>query len=416
MKRVRLLTSLAVVTLFLAAIDPASATIDCTVSNCKVDFLFVIDNSDSMGGHQAALAAAADEMANQLSTAGIDWRLAVAYSDLRGVDSAGAGTTCDGAPGPGSHVLCPFTRDIALFREGSAECAYAHPGVCGSGTERGFNPLRFALDRFHAGAGCEAVSGGECAFRPEANLVVVFVTDTGEQTPDGPPPPGTENTVAAWAAYFTAQGVDAIHGIDCPTNPTPDNPAPCGDGDVPASDYDRYRDIIAVFGGVEGSILDSGFSETIQRIIDAPQNTAATTTSTTSTTLPGVCPRACEDDDPCTADICESHGCRHQQATGFEAITCLLGRFCGDRPLPGKVLRQIKKAKALIVHAQELGAHSPKAVQLLARASRRLGRAAHVADRLARRGRLPQDCSVELQRVLGRAKDRIRTLRFQLRA
>jgi hypothetical protein len=208
------------------------------------------------------------------------------------------------------------------------------------------------------------------------------------------------------------QGVDAIHGIDCPIDPTPENPAPCGDSGIPASAYDRYRDIIRTFDGVEGSILDSGFSETIQRIIDAPRNTA-TTTTTTSTTLPASC-SDCDDDDPCTADSCVNRECLHRQATGFEAITCLLSGFCGDRPLPKGILRQIRKAKALIARAEQLGVRSPRTVDLLDRARRRLGRAAHVAARLARRGKLPADCSAELQRVLSTAKSRIRTLRVQL--
>ena len=50
----------------------------------KVDFLWVIDNSPSMAGEQAVLSAAADDIGNQLATArcAIDWRMAVAYTDL----------------------------------------------------------------------------------------------------------------------------------------------------------------------------------------------------------------------------------------------------------------------------------------------------------------------------------------------
>jgi len=216
--------------------------------------------------------------------------------------------------------------------------------------------------------------------------------------------------------------VDAIHGIDCPTDPTPDNPAPCGDSGVPAADYQRYRDAIEAFGGVEGSITDSQFSETVRRIISAPQNTATTTTTTTATTttttMPSIasCPRACDDGDPCTADTCvEDVGCVHEQATGFGAITCLLDQFCGNRPLPNVVMRRIKKAKNLIARAQLAVGDPPKAVPFLGRASRRLDRGARLAARLAKRGKLPADCSAELRRVLGTARSRIHALSLQLR-
>ena len=100
--------------------------VDCTTSNCTVDFLFVIDNSVSMGSHQNALAQAAEEMTAQLASDSIDWRIAVTYTDLRSGDVAER-APCAGAFGAGSHALCPFTRDMNVFRDGSAGCAYANP-------------------------------------------------------------------------------------------------------------------------------------------------------------------------------------------------------------------------------------------------------------------------------------------------
>jgi hypothetical protein len=267
----------------------SAAAVDCTMSNCTVDFLFVIDNSVSMGAHQAALSQAAEEMVAQLARDSIDWRVAVTYTDLRSGDVAGEGTTCAGTVGAGSHVLCPFTRDMAVFRDGTAGCAYANPGTCGGGAERGFSAARAALARLGTGTGCEVVRGGECSLRPGANLVLVFVTDTGEQTTSGPSP-GDDSSVATWATFFASQGVEVIHGINCPIDPTPANPAPCGDKDVAAADYQRYRQIIRASLGVEGSILDSDFSNTIRLIINAPQNTGTTTTTSTpsSTTTTSV--------------------------------------------------------------------------------------------------------------------------------
>src|SRR2546422_8389629 len=166
----------------------------------KVDFLWVIDNSPSMAGEQAVLSAAAGAIAAQLANARctIDWRMAVAYPDLHLAPTAT--DTCAGAPGPGRRRLCPFTTDIDVFRNGAPECAYVKAGTCGDGSERGFNSARSAIARFLAGTGCEPVPGTDCQLRPGARLVTIFLTDTGEQTPDRTPPPGQpDNSVASWA-------------------------------------------------------------------------------------------------------------------------------------------------------------------------------------------------------------------------
>src|SRR5438094_7857997 len=95
----------------------------------KVDFLWIIDNSQSMAGEQSVLSAAADDIANQLANARcpIDWRMAVAYTDLHLPPSAT--DTCPGAPGPGRRRLCPFTTDLNVFRNGTPQCAYVKAGT-----------------------------------------------------------------------------------------------------------------------------------------------------------------------------------------------------------------------------------------------------------------------------------------------
>src|SRR5262245_33896484 len=101
----------------------------------NVDFLWVIDNSPSMAGETAVLASAGDDIAARLAGARcpMDWRLAVAYTDLH--LSPTTMDICEGAPGPGRRRVCPFTRDIGLFRNGAPECAYVRPGTCGDGSE-----------------------------------------------------------------------------------------------------------------------------------------------------------------------------------------------------------------------------------------------------------------------------------------
>jgi hypothetical protein len=252
----------------------------------KVDFLWVIDNSGSMGDDQDALSAAATEVATQLGNASLDWRMAVAYTDLHlNPSSTTSADTCPGAPGPGRRRICPFTRNIDQFRNGTAQCAYVKAGTCGSGSERGFHGARIAIETF-LGIGsrsCEPVPGAECNLRPDAQLVVIFFTDTGDQT-TAAPPGQPDNSVGSWASYFgdydpNRSGAQRalVHGILCPgrqsvTLPDGGVEGPCTDNLLDPALYDRYSQLVSRMGGVEGSIRDSDqaqLPQTITQILNA---------------------------------------------------------------------------------------------------------------------------------------------------
>src|SRR5881398_2605323 len=246
----------------------------------KVDFLWIIDNSPSMAGEQSVLSAAADDIANQLANARcpIDWRMAVAYTDLH--LQPGANDVCSGAPGPGRRRLCPFTTDLNVFRNGTPQCAYVKAGTCGDASERGFNGARVAIDRLLAGTGCEPVPGGDCTLRPDAQLAVIFMTDTGDQTTDTETPPGEpDNSVPSWVSYFSdydllrpAAQRSLVDGLLCPLRPTPDNPAPCSDRLEDPALFNRYSQVIAGMDGTEGSIRNDDMmqlNDSITRIVDA---------------------------------------------------------------------------------------------------------------------------------------------------
>jgi hypothetical protein len=166
--------------LLIASLVTSSLVAAADARAAKVDFLWVIDNSPSMAGEQRVLASTASAIEDQLSHARceIDWRMAVAYTDLHRAPTSN--DVCDGAVGPGRRRLCPFTNDMNVFRFGTPECAYALPGTCGDGSERGFNAARVAIERFSAGQGCEPVPNSSCDLRPDASLSVIFMTDTGE--------------------------------------------------------------------------------------------------------------------------------------------------------------------------------------------------------------------------------------------
>src|SRR3954454_1323814 len=49
--------------------------------NAKVDFLFVVDDSGSMGSSQTALGQAATAMANKLNNSSLDWRVGMVTTE-----------------------------------------------------------------------------------------------------------------------------------------------------------------------------------------------------------------------------------------------------------------------------------------------------------------------------------------------
>src|SRR5437870_3746186 len=301
----------------------------------KVDFLWVIDNSPSMAGEQAVLSAAADDIANQLANARcpIDWRMAVAYTDLHLPPSAT--DTCVGAPGPGRRRLCPFTTDIDVFRNGTPQCAYVKAGTCGDGSERGFNSARVAIDRFTAGTGCEPVPGGDCTLRPDAQLAIIFMSDTGEQTTDAEAPPAEpDNSVPSWISYFSDYDIlrpvaqrALVDGILCPLRPTLDNPAPCSDRLADPALFDRYSAVIAAMGGTEGSIRDDDMMHldgTIGQIVGAAIAGACCGNGVID---PG---EDCDDGNQLNGDCCSST-CKFEPATTVcraAAGPCDAAEFC----------------------------------------------------------------------------------------
>jgi cysteine-rich repeat protein len=247
----------------------------------KVDFLWVIDNSPSMAGEQAVLSSVAADLETQFARAmcPIDWRMSVVYTDAHLPPTTA--DVCPGAPGPGRRRVCPFTRDIDVFRNGTPDCAYVNAGTCGDGSERGFGAASIAIDDFEAGNGCASVAGAECSLRPDARLAIVFFTDTGEQTSSREPAPGQlDGSIASWVNYFSDYDLQTagaqraqVHGILCPGRPAPgDTTGPCSDGLANPALYERYSDVVAQMGGTEGSIQDtdqSHLSATIRTIVDA---------------------------------------------------------------------------------------------------------------------------------------------------
>lgn len=165
-----------------------------------VDFLFVIDDSGSMAEEQASLAANFEALSGFFASGlggRADVRIAVTDTDLDRPDRRGAFITPDDPECEGVGPVLAFPAGAATRTEAGQ---VAHELACltrlgtrGGNREKGLEAMRQALscdgpNATHFGACCVPGSDGTLAYdrncaaspsflRPEATLVVVFVTD-----------------------------------------------------------------------------------------------------------------------------------------------------------------------------------------------------------------------------------------------
>jgi hypothetical protein len=122
--------------------------------------------------------------------------------------------------------------------------------------------------------------------------------------------------------------------------------------------------------------------------------------------IPGCCRSdgECEDGELCTADECGNAVCNHSPvafATVRRAIDqSVRVEGCVGDQLPRPVTRLVAQASVLVLRAATAG--RPRQVKHLIRsAGERLGRAARLADKAARHGRIARACAEDLAEVFG---------------
>jgi hypothetical protein len=283
---------------------------DATTGQCDVfpsqatqpvDFIWVVDNSGSMGDAQDAVIAARAQMVAQLQNSTLDWRLAVVSTefDRRATGptfGAGIEATCTynavaGVTNGGTRTcLCEFTRDANAF----GNCVDAL-GLSGSGAESAYEPMRDALTTTFLPATAAGAAEDARKVRADARVVMVVLTDAGEQSTLDPAvrDPKSGN-VTSWTAFFQG-GTNAtydtwdpnradeppmlIGGIMCPRNAScsgeEDSTGTTGDQ---LDEQNRYYDVFEALGAVIGAISqpngadpadDAAIAETIEGIVNA---------------------------------------------------------------------------------------------------------------------------------------------------
>jgi len=265
-----------------------------------VDFIWVVDNSGSMDDAQNAVIAARDQMVAQLQNSTLDWRLAVISTEFSrrasGPTFNGVQATCNfnavaGVTTGGARTcMCEFTRDATEF----GNCVNAL-GLAGSGAEGAYEPMKHALTSTFLPATASGAAENARKVRADARVVMVVLTDAGEQSTVDPavrdPKSGDE---ASWTAYFqggnnatydtwdpnrTNEPPMLIGGIICPRNAAcsgeEDSTGTTGDQLI---EQNRYYNVFESLGAVIGAISqpnganaadNAAIAETIEGIVVA---------------------------------------------------------------------------------------------------------------------------------------------------
>ena len=232
-------------------------------SAAKVDVLWVVDNSGSMGPRQQNLAKNFHSFIDLFTQGSIDFRIAVTTTDI--FKDQGQ---LQGSP----KVITPQTGNVV-----SAFAANIAVGTKGSPYEAGLQAAQMALDRqaqtnqpktdalTQCQEGCNTqrdtatcqqaclASAGFEFLRPDAYLYLVFVTDEEDRS--------GQDIRYYWRTFETAKGIGndgtvttaAIIG-DVPSN---------GCGATPGA---RYVALSKLTGGEVGSICDVSFAATLKKL------------------------------------------------------------------------------------------------------------------------------------------------------
>jgi len=142
-----------------------------------------------------------------------------------------------------------------------------------------------------------------------------------------------------------------------------------------------------------------------------------TAPTTTSTTLPGETCTAgeCEDHDPCTVDSCVSGTCRHDPATGVDAVRCRLGPLSDalddirpttatGRRMQERMFKVFNAVEPALDAVAAGGSDAPRKVK---RAEKKLNTFSTLVDRAVKANVIAPDEGDTLRRLAGDAYDQL---------
>lgn len=209
----------------------------------KVDVLWVVDNSGSMGEEQAKLADNFDQFINYFVTLELDFNMSIITTDL--VDPLQQGRF-QGTP----KILRPDTPNlIDTFKTN------VNVGTNGDGTEAGLEAARLALSE-------PLLSGENAGFlREDAYLVIIVVSDEDHYGSEGnapPSPPASE-----YIQFFQDLKGPELFSLGAIAGDVPNG---CQNSLGDAAPGTIYYDAANQVGGITESICEEDFGPVLSRL------------------------------------------------------------------------------------------------------------------------------------------------------
>ncbi|HRK02084.1 MAG TPA: hypothetical protein PLH57_05415 [Oligoflexia bacterium] len=236
----------------IAVLGRSDSTVTSGVANNKVDILWIIDNSGTMGPKQTSLRNSINSFMNSFVSKNFDYRIAITTTDTRAVDPLAPND-----PNLSGQAACfvgsPTVVEASTPNPATEVSDNANVGFFGSSDAHGLDAVELALSEPNL-SNCN--SG---FFREDAYLAVIFFSDADDNTAatvsglttflDGIKTPFTlasGSTIRSWNA--SAMVVDDVNDPDC---------IALG----PASEYgSKYIELANNTGGQVASICAPDFS------------------------------------------------------------------------------------------------------------------------------------------------------------
>ena len=222
----------------------------------KVDILFVVDDSCSMGPYQNSLANNFSSFIQFAQNLNVDFQIGITTTDISGSSGPfGGGSTTPGGLRGSPKIMIPSTPNlVTVFGQN------VRVGTNGSATEAGLEAARLALS--HPLITTDLAQGGQKEFlRQDASLSVIAVSDEPDQS---------SGTAQYYINFF--KNIKGVRNVDMfrfnsVIGYTPSTRRDeCSFGNTTATSKGRYLAVSQGTNGVVASICDPNWANTLSQI------------------------------------------------------------------------------------------------------------------------------------------------------
>ena len=217
----------------------------------KVDLLFVIDDSGSMGDEQASLASNFDTFIQFATAQAIDYQIGVTTTDIDEGSPPEAGRLVPVELGPGQSAADRIVTPQSVPSPEEVFARNAAIGATETATEQGLEGAYLALSN-------PLIFGHNAGFlRPDAVLSIIFVSDEDDQSP---------NSTDFYTNYFLSIKGFRNTNLFSASSIVGDAPGGCDGAGGNAFSGERYIAVTQRTGGVFQSICTDNWSRSLEEL------------------------------------------------------------------------------------------------------------------------------------------------------